>query len=137
MGATFPLVGINLAGCCRFFARGHTGRDLFDVVECQVEVLEVLHVVQVPYLADDVVLEVQNLEPAAVGPERLVDRLQLLLLKGVATSTGSHSQYCGAFRMNGLTLYRSSLKGSDLGRVETSVRRGNTWKQMQELQYSR
>lgn len=54
--------------------------DLGDVVEGEVEVLEVLHVVQVLHLADDVVLEVEDLETAAVGPQRLVDRLQFLLL---------------------------------------------------------
>lgn len=53
--------------------------DLGDVVEGEIEVLELLHVVQVLHLADDVVLEVEYLEAAAVAAEGLVDRLELLL----------------------------------------------------------
>lgn len=35
--------------------------------------------VQVLHLADDVVLEVQDLQPAAVAAEGVIDRLQLFL----------------------------------------------------------
>ena len=53
--------------------------NLGDVVEGEVEILQLLHVVQVLHLADDVVLEVQDLQPAAVAAEGVIDRLQFFL----------------------------------------------------------
>jgi len=40
---------------------------LRDVVEGEVEILELLHVVQVLHLSNDVVLEVEDLQAAAVA----------------------------------------------------------------------
>ena len=63
--------------------RAHTKIRTLDVVQGQIQIFEVLHVVQVFHSRDDVVLEVQDLEFAAGRAKDLTYALELLLCAGV------------------------------------------------------
>lgn len=58
--------------------------DLLDVVQRQVQVLQVLHVVQVLHLGDDVVLKVEDLQLPARRAQHLC----------VSASDGQHTSVC-------------------------------------------
>lgn len=52
---------------------------LGDIVEGEIEVLQLLHVMQMPHLTDYIILKIKDLQSTAVAPERLIDRLKLFL----------------------------------------------------------